>query len=214
MYYGENQGVPKYTAVDSAGGPIDYTADYSPNLSLAHNTIASFKVLTANTTATPTFSPDGLTQHPIVSYTGGTLTVGQLSVGSTVIVRYDVPTTSWWIINGGGGSGALTGRQALTPPSITFGTELTQYGSFTLSMAANITLTAPLTANLVASGAWYIDITVDTVGGYTLTFTNSASVNWNLVYGYNFDCLPNGVYRLWMVARGPAILDVSVERLV
>lgn len=211
MMYGENQGVPKYTVVDSAGGPVNYTADFNPNVGLAHNTLVGIKILTANTTNAPYFSPDGLTNRPMVNYNGGSIAVGQLAVGSFVLLRYDIPTTSWWVVNN---TQTPIGRQALTPPSITFGSELISYGSFTLAMSANTTLTAPLTANVPTSGAWYIDITVDSTGGYTLSFTNSASVTWNQVYGYSFDCLPNGVYRLWMVARGSTILDVSMERLV
>lgn len=211
-YYGENAGTPKYTVVDSAGGPVNYTANFNPDIALNHNTIVGIKILTANTTTAPYFAPDGLTNRPIVNSNGGAVVIGQLSVGSSVLLRYDVPTTSWWIV--GGGSSDVINRLSIGGSSHTFTTELQQYDSFSYTMSANTTLTAPLTASLPVSGVWYMDITIDAIGGYTLTFANSASVTWNKVYGYYFDCLPNGVYRLWMTARGATTIDVSMERLV
>ncbi len=203
------------TADQTGSSTTAYTATYTPaNAALSHNSILGLKVLYANTTTTPTFSPDGLTAKTIVNSNGDALSVGQLSVGMTPLLKYDSAYDEWWLVAGGSGAGSITARSSISGPSFTFGTELSNTASFTYSMTANTTLTAPLTANLPPSGAWYIDITVDSTGGYTLTFSNSASVNWNQVYGFSFDCLPNGVYRLWMVARGATIIDVSVERLV
>lgn len=122
-----------------------------------------------------------------------------------------------------GGSGAdvsyinpflvTASRGIVSGSSITLGTELLTNSSYSLAMSSNTTLTAPLVANVPASGTWYIDITVDAIGGWTLNFSDSVSVQWNKVYGYTFDSIPNAIYRLWIVSRNSAFLDVNIERI-
>jgi hypothetical protein len=127
-----------------------------------------------------------------------------------------------WVMTSGGAGADVTftnpflvtgGRGSIGGTNITLVSELLTNSSYAWSMTANSTLTAPLVANVPASGSWYIDITVDAVGGYTLSFSDSVSVQWNKVYGYSFDCVPNGIYRLWIVSRNSAFLDVNAERI-
>lgn len=161
-----------------------------------------------NTTTTPQFNPNSLGNKPILNYDGTNVAIGQMK--GTVLLRHNGTTNSWYISNGSGITNTSRGTLSITSTP-----DFISYASFTMSMTGNATLTAPASTSLVpTTGTWYCDVTVDSTGGYTLTFTNSGSVLWNKVYGYTFDCLPNAIYRLWMTSRGSSTIDVNIERLV
>jgi len=92
-----NLGIPIVTA----GGSADaITADYAPDVTLANLTLVAFVAAYANATATPTFSPDGLTAHTIVKKGGQALVAGDIpAAGAVCIVEYNLANTRWELLN-------------------------------------------------------------------------------------------------------------------
>lgn len=88
-------------AVVAAGGTVDaITADYTPDLVLANEPFVAFVSAGANTSATPTFAPDGLTAHTIVKEGGVALVAGDIgAAGYVAIVKYDLANTRWELLN-------------------------------------------------------------------------------------------------------------------
>lgn len=199
--YGANWKVP---CADNSGTTDAITASYNPVFtSLVDNSLAYVVLSTPNTTTTPTFSPDGLTAKTIVAQDGTAIAAGALK--GTVLLRYDLGTDEWWLA-GSTGTTSTTSRSVLSGATPT--PDVVNNASFTWTLSANSTLGYP--TPVPTSGAWYVDITVDNTGGYTLSF----AAGYNKVYGYYFDCLPNAIYRLWMTARGSSVIDVNIERIV
>jgi len=96
---------------DNSGTADAITITYSPAIgALTDNLMLAMVLSSANTSATPTFSPNGLTAKIITAADGSALVAGQL-VG-TVIVRYDSGTDKWSIV--GAQSSATTAVQALS----------------------------------------------------------------------------------------------------
>jgi hypothetical protein len=85
----------------TAGGTVDaITADYSPNVTLANLTTCAFVATGANTTATPTFAPDGLTAHTITKKGGAALVPGDIPAALAVcILEYNSANTRWELLN-------------------------------------------------------------------------------------------------------------------
>jgi len=192
----------KLPPIANGTGTDAITATYTPaNPSLTTNLLLYVVLSGVNATTGVTFSPDGLTVANVKNFDGTLLQPGALR--GTVLLRYT--GTEWWLASMAGTNGTIA-RTAVTGPTVTL--DLVNYGSFTYSMTTNTTFNFPGT--VPASGAWYVDITMDSVGGYTLTF----NAGYNKVYGYYFDALPNAIFRLWLTARGSSIIDVNIERLV
>jgi len=85
-----------------AGGTADaITATYAPPLtSLADGQLCWFRAAYANATTTPTFSPSGLTAHPITERGGNAIHVGDISgANAEIILRYDLANTRWELLN-------------------------------------------------------------------------------------------------------------------
>lgn len=194
----------KAPVASNTGTTDALTASFSPAFaSLTNNMLAYVVVPSANTTTTPTLSVDGLPAKLIVGIDGTTIKIGALL--GTILVRYDLGTDHWWIVNTSINSNVTT-RGTLAGASVTPNVDI--YASWSWGMSANSTLNFPA-GTIPASGAWYIDITVDATGGYSLTFGSG----YNKVYGFYFDCLPNAMYRLWLVSRNSTIVDVNIERI-
>jgi hypothetical protein len=85
----------------AAGTVNAITAAYDePNTSLADGLILSFRASGANTTTTPTFSPDGLTARTIVKTGGVALAAGDIPGALTeCLVRYNLANTRWELLN-------------------------------------------------------------------------------------------------------------------
>ena len=101
-----------------AGGTADaITATLSPPiLNLVDGQLVYFRAIAANTSATPTFSPSGLTPHVITKQGGLVLSAGDIArANAEVILRYNLAFTRWEMLNppaaggGGGGSGTVNG---------------------------------------------------------------------------------------------------------
>lgn len=76
-------------------------ADYDdPNTTLTDGLILAVRALFANTTATPSFSPDGLTAHTIKKFGGVALVKGDIAgPGHELLLRYKLSSTHWELLN-------------------------------------------------------------------------------------------------------------------
>lgn len=85
------------------------TATYSPAISaVADGLILSFRAAAANTTTTPTFSPNGLTARTITKKGGTALAAGDIAGNlAEYWVRYNSANTRWELLNPTGVSGIV-----------------------------------------------------------------------------------------------------------
>jgi hypothetical protein len=90
-----------YIWIDGGGTADAITATYSPALTtLVDGQICLVRATAANTTTTPTFSPNGLTAHTIVKNGGNALVVGDIAGdGHELILQYDLTNTRWELLN-------------------------------------------------------------------------------------------------------------------
>lgn len=95
--YVDAKGIP----VASAGGTVDaITADYTPDIALTDQKIVAVVALGANTSATPTFAPDGLTARTIVKKGGQPLVAGDIPGALAVcLLEYNAANTRWELLN-------------------------------------------------------------------------------------------------------------------
>lgn len=84
-----------------ATGTVDViTATFSPAPTLIDRATLFLRALGANTTETPTFSPNGLTAHTITKFGGQPLTAGDiLGANHVLILQYDLTNTRWELLN-------------------------------------------------------------------------------------------------------------------
>lgn len=84
-----------------AGGTSDaITADFTPNVALTNGTTVIVRAGAANTTATPTFAPDGLTAKTIVKGNNIALAVGDISGdGHWLEMNFDTVLDKWVLQN-------------------------------------------------------------------------------------------------------------------
>jgi hypothetical protein len=96
--------------IATAAGTVDaITANYSPDIALADMTIIAFVASGANTSATPTFAPDGLTAHTIVKHGGAALVAGDIPGEHAVcIMEYNLTHTRWELLNPAAAGGGTT----------------------------------------------------------------------------------------------------------
>lgn len=87
--------------IATAGGTVDIiTASYTPALTLSDKRLCAFVASGANTSATPTFAPDGLTAHPIVKAGGAALVAGEIPASQAVcLLEYNLANTRWELLN-------------------------------------------------------------------------------------------------------------------
>lgn len=85
----------------AAGGTVDaITANYSPDITVADFAMVAFRSSGANTSTTPTFSPDGATARTIVKKGGQALVAGDIGAsGSIHILQYESANTRWELLN-------------------------------------------------------------------------------------------------------------------
>lgn len=139
----------------TAGGSSDViTAAYSPpNTALSDGLLLGFRAGSANATSTPTFSPDGLTAHPITYFGGQPLKPSAIPGGAAeTLVRYNLGNTRWELLNASSVSGGLPinvgglATLTLTPAQAAYGI-LDLFGVLT----QNFTLLVP-----AAFGQWTV----------------------------------------------------------
>lgn len=111
----------------AAGGSVDaITADFSPDLTLTDKIMCAVIAAGANTSATPTFAPDGLTAHTITKNGGAVLVAGDIAgAGFVAILEYNSANTRWELLNpkasGGGGTPGGSNTQIQYNNSSVFG---------------------------------------------------------------------------------------------
>jgi hypothetical protein len=117
-----------------ATGTVDViTATYSPAPTLVDKKILFLRTSGANTTTTPTFSPNGLTAYVITKNGGDALVVGDLD--GDVTLMYDSANTRW---------------ELLTPKSATFTQD--QLNALSPVFANNPTAGTPFVTTLDLAG--------------------------------------------------------------
>ena len=87
--------------VDGGGTADAITATYAPAITaLVNGQLCFVRATAANATATPTFSPSGLTARTIVKEGGNALVAGSIrGDGHELILRYDLANTRWELLN-------------------------------------------------------------------------------------------------------------------
>lgn len=84
----------------ASGSSDAITATYVPAITLADMQLCAFRASSANTTTTPTFSPNGLTAHHITKQGGQPLTAGDIPNARAVcILEFDLANTRWELLN-------------------------------------------------------------------------------------------------------------------
>lgn len=93
--------LPQVNWAIAAGTGDAITAAYTPvNAALTDGLILGFRALAANTINNPTFSPDGLTAHPITHMGGNVLAPGHIAGQyAEYLVRYNLANTRWELLN-------------------------------------------------------------------------------------------------------------------
>lgn len=163
----------------AAGGTADaITAAYSiPLTALVDGQLCYVRALGANTTTTPTFSPNGLTARTIVKEGGEALSVGDISAaGQELILRYNLANTRWELLNpaqpASPAAVPYTAASAAGAASIALA-EDTDNGTNTMtfkapdSLASNIVVTGPSSTGTVATLAGTETLTNKTLQSIT-----------------------------------------------
>ena len=85
----------------ASGSANAITVAYLPATPILYDgLVLSFRAAFANTTTTPTFSPDGLTAHTITKFGGSALTIGDVAGNlAEYTVRYNLANTRWELLN-------------------------------------------------------------------------------------------------------------------
>jgi hypothetical protein len=84
----------------AAGTANAITAVYDPEVeALTDGLILAFRGANANTSTTPTFSPDGLTARTIVKRANTALAAGDILANGEYLVRYNEANTRWVLLN-------------------------------------------------------------------------------------------------------------------
>jgi hypothetical protein len=86
--------------------------------------------------------------------------------------------------------------------------DLTQANAFTLSTTQNFTLSNPTEITGATKGVWFIDVSADASGPYTITL----DTEYTLQDG-SLAVEASGTTRLWLVQRGAGAYDVIAEAL-
>ena len=104
-----------YNTSVAAGTADAITADFTPNVALTNGTTVIVRAGVANTTTTPTFSPDGLTAKTIVKGNNLALTAGDIAgAGHWLLMQYDATLDKWVLLNPATGISVTTVPDATT----------------------------------------------------------------------------------------------------
>lgn len=168
--------------ITAAGGTSDaITATYSTAITgLTDQLFLAFTAASPNLTTAPTFSPNGLTAHPITKQGGYPLSPGDIAnTGATYIVEYNLASTRWDLLN----------------PSTTAAIQ-GNFRNLRIKWASNTTFT--ITADEISVQQGAIDLTrrVDNVS-VTNTITTSG------INGLDSGTLsPSTWYSVWVMSDG------------
>lgn len=87
--------------IAAAAGTVDaITANYTPDVTLTDQMLVALVSSGANTSATPSFTPDGLTTRTIVKGGGLALVAGDIGeAGAVHLLEYNLANTRWELLN-------------------------------------------------------------------------------------------------------------------
>ena len=139
----------------------------------------------------------------IYKWGGKTIAPLEWSTGQEITLRYNQTADRFELMSKGRGFGekfTLTDAATVTP-------DIYNYQAFNWTIGGSRTVGFP--SQVPPSGVMYIDATVNSTGGYTLTFASG----YNVVPGYSFDGSANKINRIWFTVRTQAIIDVYIEQL-
>ena len=172
-----------YNTSVAAGTADAITADFTPNVALTNGTTVIVRAGVANTTTTPTFSPDGLTAKTIVKGNNLALTAGDIAgAGHWLLMQYDATLDKWVLLNPATGIGGVRADQNNTftkaqrgavvalADAASIAVDMSLSNNFSVTLAGNRTLATP--TNVVAGQSGVITVTQDGAGSRTLAFAS------------------------------------------
>lgn len=167
---------PEWVAAGGSANVI--TATYAPAITtLTDGLLLGFRASTANTTTTPTFSPNGLTAHTIVQSGGSALAAGNIAgANAEYLVRYNLANTRWELLNPTPIIPVATLiRSGLTPSTGSGASNTATFGTPFPTSCTSVVLT-----HTVIAGGTPSAVTAVTVNGFT--FTNASGGAQQLYY--------------------------------
>lgn len=150
--------------IAAAGGTANaITANFTPDLTLTDEMVCLVVAGAANTSTTPTFSPDSLTAHTITKRGGGALVPNDIAgAGHVLMLEYNLANTRWDLLNPMafaviGAANIFSKAQsglpvALTSSSNSVAVDLSLANNFSHTMTENTTVANPSNATAGQSG--------------------------------------------------------------
>ena len=146
----------------AAGGFSDaITATYTPAVTTFISGLTLYvRAATANTTTTPTFSPNSLTAHTIVKINNQALAVGDIAgAGHILILQYDATNNVWELVN----------PATVSASKIIGSVPTTQIQPISASVASN--------ALTISASSLTLDFRSTTLGSGTVTTVSGTPAN-------------------------------------
>lgn len=166
----------------AAGGTVDaITVTYAPAIALADGLVVAVVLAGANTSATPTFAPNGATARTIVKFGGAALVAGDLPAALAVaVLEYNLANTRWELLNPAGSVAgrALTDDASAAAQRTTLGLGAVTTEGVPLAVGVGGTGAATFTDGgvLVGNAASAVQATTAGTSGQVLT-SNGAGVD-------------------------------------
>ena len=148
-----------FSAMGAAGGTVDaITANFTPDITLADQTLCAIVCAGANTITAPTFTPDGLPTRTIKARGGAALKIGDIAgAGFVALIEYNLAGTYWELLNPSEDKGIGVHEIVMTS-SNGAGSTNTKFGRFTTTeSSAGTSITYADSATL--GGSWTINDT-------------------------------------------------------
>ena len=143
-------GVPVATATGTVNA---ITATYSPVLTLTNLTLCALVSIGANTSTTPTFSPDGLTARTITARGGGSLAPGDIgAAGAVVMLEYNLANTRWELLN----PSLSIAANGMFVNSQTVAADYTVASGYNALSAGPITINGGVTVTVTSGSNWAV----------------------------------------------------------
>ena len=143
-------GVPVATATGSVNA---ITATYSPVLTLTDLTLCALVSIGANTSTTPTFSPDGLTARTITARGGSSLAPGDIgAAGAVVMLEYNLANTRWELLN----PSLSIAANGMFVNSQTVAADYTVASGYNALSAGPITINGGVTVTVTSGSNWAV----------------------------------------------------------
>lgn len=169
-------------AVDTSASSTAYVVTLSPAFtSYTDGMVVYAKIVTANTTATPTLAVNGLTARTIVKLAGTALAIGDISANMLCTFVYDLTNTRWVlqnpVANQGASLTAYLNTQFTSPSNTSENTIATLTGHL---MGAN--------DQLVVRGVMSIGSAGGVTNTYRIKFGSTTIASWttNSAVNYNY----------------------------